>query len=55
VVVTFGLLRSVPLLWFLTNVSGPFIGPIFRVLNPEDGTNIRSRNFGQEPKKRDAG
>ena len=91
-VVTFGLLSSVAFVWFLTNVSGPHICPIFRVLDPEltkrwsrtkekrcsvtiqklhpldpedgtnigpvtlvdpeDGMNIRSRNVGQEPKKK---
>jgi hypothetical protein len=30
-VITFGLLPSVAFLWFLTNVSGPYIGTIFRV------------------------
>jgi hypothetical protein len=30
-VVTFGLLPSSDFLWFLTNISGPYIRPIFRV------------------------
>ena len=30
-VITFELLVSVAFLWFVTNVSGPYIRPIFRV------------------------
>ena len=45
---TFELLLSFAFLWFMTNVSGLYIRPIFRVqfsVDPEDGTNIQFRNI----------
>ena len=48
-VITFGLLPSVTFLWFLANVSEPYIRPIFSVQfspDPEDGTKRWSRTKG---------
>jgi hypothetical protein len=52
VVVTFGLLPSVVFLWFVTNVSGLYIRPIFRVhWEPEKLVkNQRKTTPGNNPK-----